>query len=242
VISALNVDKIRLDMGDYVLSVQGLHARIGRRAILGGVDLDVRRRSITALVGPAGAGKSAVLACIAGALKPTRGRIRYFGYEVRGRSEVRLVRIGIARAPQAADLFAGLTALETATVGALLRRPRPARARAHAREMLALVGLGAAESARVETIDEVARRRLAVALALATDPQLLLLDDPWRGLGERERAEFVGLVNAARERGPTVVVATRTLDELAARVDSVITIDRGMTDRMETYAAPDLFA
>ena len=140
-IPALNVDKLRLDTGDYVLSVQALRKRLGGRYVLDGVDLDVRRGAFTALVGPAGAGKSVTLACISGALRPSSGRIRYFGYEIKGRAQERVARLGVVRTHQRAELFSGLTVLETATIGALLRRPRISRARAHARDMLALTGL-----------------------------------------------------------------------------------------------------
>jgi ABC-type branched-subunit amino acid transport system ATPase component len=112
-IPALNVDKLRLDMGDYVLSVQALRKRLGGRYALDRVDLDVKRGAFTALIGPAGAGKSLTLACIAGACKPTRGRVRYFGYEIRGSTQERIARVGIVRTQQTPQPFGNMTLLDT---------------------------------------------------------------------------------------------------------------------------------
>jgi branched-chain amino acid transport system ATP-binding protein len=239
-ITALNVDKLRLDMGEYVLSVQSLRKRIGVRDILCGVDVDVKRGTFAALVGPKGAGKSVTLACIAGALKPTRGRIRYFGYEIKGRPEPRVVRMGVARTHQAAQLFAGLTALESVTVGALLRRPRLARAQAHAREILQIAGLEGRAASRVDALDELDRRRLEIARAVSTDPQLLLLDDPWTGLDAEQTTHLTALCAAIRARGTTILAATRTLQPLSSLADTVVEIDRGTTAGTGLHAALDL--
>jgi branched-chain amino acid transport system ATP-binding protein len=239
-ITALNIDKLRLDMGEYVLSVQALYKRIGGREILGGVDVDVKRGTFAVLVGPPGAGKSVTLACIAGALKPSRGRIRYFGYEIKGRPEARVVRMGVVRTHQRAQLFAGLTVLESVTAGALLRRPRLARARAHAHDMLVLAGLEARAATPVDALDELDRRRLEIARAASTDPQLLLLDDPWIGLDPEHGPQLTALCRAMRARGTTVLAATRTLEPVSSLVDTVVEIDRGMTAGTGRNAALDL--
>jgi branched-chain amino acid transport system ATP-binding protein len=211
------------------------------------VDLDVRRGAFTALVGPAGAGKSVTLACISGALKPSGGRIRYFGYEIKGRGQERVARLGVVRTHQRAELFSGLTVLETATIGALLRRPRVAHAQAHAREMLALTGLAERAAVPVDALDELDRRRLEIARALATDPQMLLLDDPWEGLDAAGSASLLALLGVVRASGTTLVAATRSLSHLpsygrASLVDDVVEIDRGKTAGLEMHAPVDLRA
>ena len=239
-ISPLNVDKLRLDMGDYVLSVQALHKRLGSRDVLTGADLDVKRGNCVALVGPAGAGKSVLLGCIAGALKPNRGRIRYFGYEIKGHAQERVVRMGIARTQQTPHVFRGLSVLEAVTVGALLRHKGLERARAHAREILALSGLTDASSVALEALDAGALRRVDIARAIATDPQLLLLDEPLAGLNLRDTATIVAVIAALRGRGITVVAATRGLDLLAEHVDRVVHIDAGSTQVRGSYATADI--
>ncbi len=238
-ISPLNVDKLRLDMGDYVLSVQALYKRLGTRQVLAGADLDVKRGTCAALVGPAGAGKSVMLACIGGALRPNRGRIRYFGYEIKGRPEVRVVRMGVARTHQSPQNFRGMSVLEAVTVGALLRHKGLSRARTHAREVLALTGLADLADVTIEALDAGVQRRAEIARALATDPQLLLLDEPIAGLGLRDTAGIIAVIAALRARGLTVVTATRSLDLLAEHVDSVVELDGGSTKRRGAYATAD---
>jgi branched-chain amino acid transport system ATP-binding protein len=237
-ISALNVDKLRLDMGEYVLSVQGLGKRVRGRAALGRVDLDVKRGAFAALIGPPGAGKTLTLACIAGAAKPTRGRVRYFGYEIRGRAQARIAQMGVVRTHQTPKPFGDMSVLDTVTVGALLRRPRLKRARAHASEILALTGLGERGALRFAQLDDLDRKLLELARALATEPQVLLLDDLAAGLGSPAVAALRAILASVRRRGPTTVIAAaRTLDQLPFIADDVVAIDRGKTAEIGADAA-----
>jgi branched-chain amino acid transport system ATP-binding protein len=241
-ITALNVEKLRLDMGEYVLSVQGLGKRVRGREALRRVDLDVKLGSFTALVGPAGAGKTLTLACIAGASRPTRGRVRYFGYEIRGRAQERVARMGVVRTHQTPQPFGGMSVLDTVTVGALLRKPQVRAARAHAREILALTGLTECEALRFEQLDALDRKRLELARALATEPQLLLLDDLAAGLETPAVVALGGIFTALRGRGTTVVAAARTLEHLPLSADDVVAIDRGKTAEIGADAAINLRA
>jgi branched-chain amino acid transport system ATP-binding protein len=236
-IPAFNVDKLRLDMGDYVLSVQALRKRLGSRYALDRVDIDVKRGTFVVLVGPAGAGKSLTLACIAGAATPTRGRVRYFGYEIRGSSQERVARIGIVRTHQTPRPFGEMTVLETVTIGALLRRPRLSRAQEYAQETLELAGLGERGAQRFAGLDAVDRARLELARSLATEPQLLLLDDLAAGLELPARAAFGATLGAVRARGVTIVAAARTLDSVPLVADDVVEIDRGKTAEIGAHAA-----
>jgi branched-chain amino acid transport system ATP-binding protein len=228
-ISALNVDKLRLDMGDYVLSVQGVSKRFGPRVALARVDFDLKRGSVTALIGPAGSGKSVALACIAGASKPSQGRVRYFGYEIRGRAQERVARMGIVRTAQRPRAFGRMSVLDTVTVGALVRRATVRRAREHAREMLQLVGLTDAAALRFEQLDEFGRRRLELARALATDPQVLLLDDLGADLEPAALGALGEMLTAVRARGTTMVLAARGLEHCPLYADSVVELQAGRT-------------
>jgi branched-chain amino acid transport system ATP-binding protein len=228
-ITALNVDKLRLDMGEYVLSVQALCKRVRGRRVLDRVDLDVKRGAFTGLVGPPGAGKTLTLACIAGAAKPTRGRVRYFGYEIRGRAQERIARMGVVRTHQTPQPFGDMSVLDTVIVGALLRRPRLTRAREHAREILALTSLSGRSGVRFPQLDALDRKRLELARALATEPQVLLLDDLAAGLEPAAVHALRAAFRTLRERGTTVVAAARSRDQLPLIADDVVAIDRGKT-------------
>ncbi|MGD0474063.1 MAG: ATP-binding cassette domain-containing protein [Candidatus Velthaea sp.] len=236
-ISALNVDKLRLDMGEYVLSVQGLSKRVRGRQALARIDLDVKRGAFAALVGPAGAGKSLTLACIAGAAKPSRGRVRYFGYEIRGRAQERVAQMGVVRTHQTPQAFGDMTVLDSVIVGALLRNRRVGAARERAREILALIGLAGVGGRRFAQLEPLDRKRLELARALATEPQVLLLDDLAAGLDGAGIAALRSVLGALRGRGTTVVAAARTLDQLPLIADDVVAIDRGKTAEIGADAA-----
>lgn len=228
-IPALNVDKLRLDLGDYVLSVQGMRKWLGGRYALDRVDLDVKRGSFTALVGPARAGKSLTLACIAGATAPTRGRVRYFGYEIRGSGQERIARIGIVRTHQTPRAFGDLCVRDSVTIGALLRRARLKRAQAYAEEMLDLTGLTGRDAMLFAQLDELDRTRLELARALATEPQVLLVDDVTAGLEPAATVAIGDVLTAIRARGVTIVAAARTLAAIPLVADDVVAIDSGRT-------------
>jgi len=236
-IRAINVDKLRLDTGAFVLSVANMRAQAGAHTVLERIDLDVKRGTVTALIGPAGAGKSFTLACIAGAERATDGRVRYFGYEIRGRAQERIARLGIVRAGGRALPFADMTVLETITVGALLRRPRLARARTHAREIAAATRLADHLALRFSQLDDFARRRLELARALATDPQVLLADDLGADLEPAAFAELGALLANIHARGITIVAAARALDRCPLPADDIVTIERGKTAEAGDRAA-----
>jgi branched-chain amino acid transport system ATP-binding protein len=241
-ISALNVDKLRLDMGEYVLSVQALCKRVRGRKALERIDLDVKRGTFTALVGPPGAGKTLTLACIAGAAKPSRGRVRYFGYEIGRRAQERIAQMGIVRTSQTPQPFGDMTVLDTVIVGALLRRPRLGRARAYAREILALTGLSDKGGLRFAQLDALDRKRLELARALATEPQVLLLDDLAAGLEPAAVGALRAIFTTLRGRGTTVVAAARSRDQLPLIADDVVAIDRGKTAEIGADAATNVRA
>jgi branched-chain amino acid transport system ATP-binding protein len=242
VIKALNIDKLRFDMGDYVLSLQAVSVRVGGRERLRCVDLDVKRGAFAALVGSAGAGKSLTLACIAGARRAARGRVRYFGYEIRSFARERIARLGIVGTQSEPQPFGTMSVLDTVVVGALLRHPRIGKARARARDVLALTGLTERAMLPFAALGDVDRKRLEVARALATDPQVLLLDDIAAGLDRAGIDALTTLLARARTTGLTVVAAARTLDRIPGRPDAVSAIEGGRTVELPAAAPADVRA
>jgi branched-chain amino acid transport system ATP-binding protein len=124
----------------------------------------------------------------------------------------------------------------------LLRRARPARAQTYAREVLALTGLEERAALRFAALDDLERKLLELARALATEPQLLLLDDLAAGLDAAGGAAIGTLLAAVRERGITIVAAARTLDRIPAVADSVVAIEGGKTSEIKSHAAADVHA
>ena len=178
---------------------------------------------LVGIMGPNGSGKTTLFNCIAGALVPDGGAIRFHGRDIAGLAPHRICARGIARTFQLVRPFAGLTALENVLVGRLYGRAPGGRAAglAEAERLLALVGLdGRADTpaARLTLID---RKRLELARALATGPELLLLDEFMAGLNPAETATAMTLVRRLVADGLTVLMVEHivwALMDLARRI------------------------
>jgi branched-chain amino acid transport system ATP-binding protein len=201
---------------DALLSVRGLRKRFGGVVATDRVDLDVRRGEVHALIGPNGAGKTSLIAQLSGALLPDDGRIDFDGDEVTRWPQHRRVRRGLARSFQITRLFKGFSALDNLAIavqarsGTSLSFWRPVAAeRALADEARALLGeIGLAERADVPAaqLSHGEQRALEVGVALATRPQLLLLDEPMAGTGPEDSARMVALIGRVRERAAILLV------------------------------------
>lgn len=191
----LNVDDISLSFG-------GVNA-------LTGISTTVKQGKITAIIGPNGAGKTSFFNLISGALRPDRGRILLDGEDIAGLSAPAIVRRGIGRAFQIASIFPSLTVRE-AILGAvnahrhwharLGRRFPLAEAQAQADEVMDLVGLTATADTVSGNLSHGDQKVLDIALALALEPRVLLLDEPTAGMGPEERWQMMETVHQLWER------------------------------------------
>ena len=215
--------------GRAILEVRGLAKRFGSLRALDGVDLDVAEGGLTGLIGPNGAGKSTAFGCIAGALRPSGGSVRFRGREIAGLAYHRAARLGIGRTYQIVQTFADMTVLEAVTTGALMHRPRLRDARAHAADVLAFCGLDAKRDRLGRALTIADKKRLEVARALATDPALLLLDEVMAGLTPAECAAAVELLRAIVARGITVLMVEHVMEVLMPLADHVVVIAAGRT-------------
>ncbi|WP_242890719.1 FHA domain-containing protein [Actinomadura litoris] len=190
--------------------------------------------SLLAVVGPAGCGKTTLLALLAGRRRPAAGRVRYESQDVHANAEVRA---RIAVVAHEAESHPRLTVRQVLSYAAELRRPRDiggaGRAAAVA-GVLAETGLGESAGLRVSALDEDRRRRLAIACELITDPSLLLVDEPLAGLDPGRAREMVRLLRRLADAGRQVVLTTREPCELD-RCDSVLVLAPGAG---EAYHGP----
>ena len=184
------------------------------------VDLQVDEREIVGLIGPNGAGKTTFFNCLTGMEVPTSGQISYRGQKLSGRPH-EVTRAGIARTFQNIRLFPNMTALENVLVGRHCRtregvlaaigrgptfRREEKESAERARELLQFVGLRRVEDALARNLPYGDQRRLEIARALATEPGLLLLDEPTAGMNPQETASAMQLVRKIRDQGLAVVV------------------------------------
>src|SRR2546428_7687980 len=192
-----------------ILEVQGVTRRFGGVVALNEVDLVVPRSAIIGLIGPNGAGKTTFFNIVTGLIRPDAGHITFNGASLVGLRPNAIVARGLPRTFPSIRLFQNMTVLENALVGehcrltatvpgAVLRPPaviaEETRARARARELLTFVGLGGKENELARNLPYGDQRRLEIARALATEPRLLLLDEPSAGMNPREAQTLTELI------------------------------------------------
>lgn len=190
-----------------------------------------------ALIGPNGAGKSTCFNMIDGQLAPTRGAIHIFGRSTLGLTPGEIGRLGVGRTFQVAATFASMTVAENVQMALLARRREfwtivrwAARAHAgEARRLLALVGMDDQAERSCGELAYGDLKRLELAIALANDPKLLLMDEPAAGMAPRERHALMNLAaRIAREGGIGVLFTEHDMDVVFAHADRVLVLDRGL--------------
>ncbi|HHN72468.1 MAG TPA: ABC transporter ATP-binding protein [Thermopetrobacter sp.] len=203
-------------MSTPALEVEDLHKAFGGLRVSRGVSLRVRRGEIHALIGPNGAGKTTLVAQIAGQLRPDAGRIRIMGRDVTRASVAARVRAGLGRSFQMVSLMDGLSVRDNLILAHMGRRggvfslfpPLSRRADLHraAAASLAAFGLEGLAAARPPDLSHGQRRLLELAMALAGDPPVLLLDEPMAGLGAEQARAMIERLRALRGRHAVLLV------------------------------------
>jgi branched-chain amino acid transport system ATP-binding protein len=219
-----------------LLAVRGLTKRFGGLAANHALDLEVEAGEARAVIGPNGAGKTTLIAQLAGELRPDAGTIRFAGDDVTDWPPERRARRGLARSYQVTSVMPTLTALENVSLAARAcagRRPWLWRAAGAAgdvdvaaRESLARVGLGARAGTTAGELSHGERRQLEIALALATAPRLLLLDEPTAGMGREESVRMIRLL-ADLKRRHTIVLVEHDMDVVFSVADRITVMDGG---------------
>ena len=211
-----------------ILEVEHLTKRFGGLTAVSDVSFAVRPGEVVGILGPNGAGKTTLYNLLTGFIPPDEGRVSFMGREIRGLAPHRIVRLGISRTFQLCRPFVGMTVLENVKVGSLAQPAPPQGREARARELIAQVGLAGKEDMAVEVMSYGDQRRLEIARALATGPKLLLLDEPFAGLGAGEIADLSALIRKIHaETGLTVLLIEHKLHEFMKLVDRVIALDFG---------------
>ena len=230
------------DAPEELLRVENLTLRFGGLSALENVSLVVKAGSITALIGPNGAGKTSLFNVISGIYKPTAGKVAFAGRDITGRKTHAIVRAGIARTFQNIRLFPSLSCLENVMCGphvhasmgiwpAILRLPAQRREEERILEIAAWrlrqVGLWESRDELAKNLPYGKQRLLEIARALATDPQLLVLDEPSSGLNDRESAELMDLLRAIRAEGVTLLLIEHDMNVVMGISDEVVVLAEG---------------
>jgi branched-chain amino acid transport system ATP-binding protein len=226
-----------------LLVAENVRKEFGGLVATDDVDFTIPRGQVVSLIGPNGAGKTTFFNMLTGVYKPTAGRIVFDGEDVTGMPPHAITKRGIGRTFQNIRLFQNMTALENVLVGmhsrlkggivgSILHTPRIRReeseAREKGRELLAYCGLRGKDDEISRNLSYGDQRRLEVARALATQPKLLLLDEPTAGMNPQETADFTTFVEDLRtERGLTVLMIEHDMRVVMNISDRVTVLDYG---------------
>ncbi|HXW23230.1 MAG TPA: ABC transporter ATP-binding protein [Xanthobacteraceae bacterium] len=219
-----------------VLAVSALSKSFGALRAVDAVSFAVGKGEFLALIGPNGAGKSTCFNMINGQLKPDAGRILFAGRDIAGLPARAVWRLGVGRTFQIAATFGSMTVAENVQMalishaGEIFRGWRPAarRHRARALDLLGAVGMGDAADRASRELAYGDVKRLEFAVALASEPRLLLMDEPTAGMAPRERTELIALVKRlVVERGISVLFTEHSMDVVFAFADRIIVLARG---------------
>jgi branched-chain amino acid transport system ATP-binding protein len=226
-----------------ILVASVLRKEFGGLVAVNDVDFAVPRGKVVSLIGPNGAGKTTFFNMLTGVYKPTSGKVTFLGEDVTGRPPHAITQRGVGRTFQNIRLFQNMTALENVLVGmharlranlfqSILRTPSVKReeveARDRSRELLRFAGLNRHENEMARNLPYGDQRRLEVARALATNPSLLLLDEPTAGMNPQESADFTGFVGKLRdEEKLTVLMIEHDMRVVMGISDRVSVLDYG---------------
>lgn len=221
------------------LAVHRLCKSFGGVKAVRDLSFEVRPGEILGLIGPNGSGKSTTVNVLAGVLPPTSGEIVLAGVPVQDVPEYDRVALGLTRTFQTASIFPDFSVRDHVTLGAHVRRPmgplfgRSARGAApsdlgrHVEELLVLTGLADIADRRAGAISAAQQRLLMIATALASEPRILLLDEPAAGLVAHERRALAGLVRAIRDRGTSVLIIEHHMALIMEICDRLVVLNFG---------------
>lgn len=211
-----------------ILQVKGLTKRFGGLVAVDDVSFDVNRHDILGLIGSNGAGKTTVFNMIAGAFPPTEGEILFKGIPIHGLSANKVCRLGIGRTYQICQPFGSMTVRDNVKVGAFTRYSKMGEVTEKAEEALEKVGLLYRADAMGSELTLPELKRMEVARALATEPELLLLDEVIAGLNPTEVDKFVALIRQIHEKEHlTIVIIEHVMRALMNLSDRIVVLNQG---------------
>jgi branched-chain amino acid transport system ATP-binding protein len=214
----------------HLLEGEGVTKQFGGLAAVSDVDFYVDQGEILGLIGPNGAGKTTLFNLISAALKPTQGKITFKGREITPLPAYKICRIGIARTFQTVKVFSHVSVVRNVMVGALFgtgHRMSSAEAQKKAEEDLEFVGLTELKQVPAGDLTLANQKRLEVARALASEPELLLLDELMAGLTRTEIDEAMRDVSQLRASGITIIMIEHVMHAIMGICDRIMVLDYG---------------
>lgn len=225
-----------------LLEVKGLVKRFGGLVAVDNLDFSINEGEIVGLIGPNGSGKTTVYNCITGFLPITRGKVIFKGEEINGLSPHAIAARGLTRIFQTTTLFDHETVLQNVVMGHYLQlkkgfwpvvvnsravRQEEEMATQKAMDILTAMGLVEVKDELAEALPHGYKRALAIAIAVATNPELLLLDEPATGISLAESQEMMGRIKKLRDMGITIMLVEHTMRVVMGICDRIIVVASG---------------
>jgi branched-chain amino acid transport system ATP-binding protein len=213
-----------------ILEGEGLTKYFGGLAAVSNVDFHVEEGEIVGLIGPNGAGKTTLFNLISGALVPKPGAIKFKAENITGLKPHKICKMGVARTFQSVKVFANMPVLENVLLGSLFGTSNSMSSADAAREAMGLlefVGLSAVRATPAKDLTLANQKRLEVARALATKPELLLLDELMAGLNPTEVAQAMELVTTIRDKGITIFMIEHVMKAIMSVCDRIMVLHHG---------------
>jgi branched-chain amino acid transport system ATP-binding protein len=225
-----------------VLEVDAVTLAFGGLTAIDNVSFSIERGEILGLIGPNGAGKTSCFNVVTGVYQPTKGQVRFLGEDIGGKQRHKITKLGIARTFQNIRLFKAMTALENVMVGADVRhrtgvltalfglplhKREEQEGRERAEELLRFMGLENRANELASNLSYGDQRRLEIARAMATEPQLLCLDEPAAGFNPAEKQALMALIRRIRDRGYTVLLIEHDMRLVMGVTDRIVVLEFG---------------
>lgn len=210
-----------------LLQVKNASKFFGGLAALTDVSFDVRTGETLGLIGPNGSGKTTVFNVVNGFYRPTRGEIWFKGTNVSGMKPHRICKMGMARTFQVVKPLQRMSVVDNVVASAFLRADSKEKAVAVAREVLEFTGLYADRDVISRGLPLGKRKRLEIARALATQPELLLLDESFAGLNPAELDESIGIIGRIKDRGITIMIIEHHMKVIMSISDRIVVVNYG---------------
>ena len=216
-----------MSTGQPFLSLRSIGKSFGGLQALHNIDFDASPGEIIGLIGPNGAGKTTLFHLVSGFYKPDRGTITFKRTELSGLRADQICKIGISRAFQIVRPFIGLTVFQNVLIGSFNRTQSRGEAHDHCARVLELTGLSKFKHQLAKQLTLAGKKRLEIAKALSTDPEILLLDEVMAGLTPVETEEIMGLIRTINERGITILAIEHVMAAIMSLSKRIVVLNYG---------------
>ena len=214
-------------MAEVLLEANKLTKRFGGLVAVNQASMKVKKGEITGLIGPNGAGKTTFFNLLSGFMLPDEGEITFKGQHINGMRPSSICKLGMTRTFQIVKPFPELNVLENVMIGAFNHTANTARAKEIALSILDLVEYADYAEVSAGSLPVAGRKRVEVAKALATQPELLLLDEVLAGLTPTEMWNMISVLGRVRESGVTIVIVEHVMAVIMSLCDNIVVINHG---------------